>query len=333
MINKYYRKESKTYPYVYLIINKTTQLKYYGVRYCNGANPDKFWVDYFTSSSMIHTLINMYGKDDFIFEIRKIFNSKTKAILHEQKVLRRLKVNIRSDFLNKDITQDISKLLIKGKCISIYNVVTHKVVRWPKEKDIPEGWAKGNNHYKGNTITKGRIWCHNPITLESKMIISIEDLPENWCLSRPKEHHNSETLKRKKLIWITNGVLNKQLSPPYEIPEGWERGRTKSESEKINNLKSIEKRKGKIIINNGIINKEHDLCIPIPIEWKKGRLISQSHKENIIKHSKKMKGTKWINNGVIEKKLYPNEKLESGWSYGQLLSTIEKRIASRKHKS
>lgn len=54
-------------PYVYIIKNKTTGLKYVGVKYAKNADPEKFWVTYFTSSKHVKKLINMFGKEDFVF--------------------------------------------------------------------------------------------------------------------------------------------------------------------------------------------------------------------------------------------------------------------------
>lgn len=89
-------------PYTYLL--KCPNGKYYyGVKYGkkkpNIANPDKFWITYFTSSKNVHDLISIYGKDAFSFEIRRTFETAEQAIKWESKVNKKL--TTKSDkFLN-----------------------------------------------------------------------------------------------------------------------------------------------------------------------------------------------------------------------------------------
>jgi len=85
-------------PYVYWIKNKTTGLKYIGAKYAKNADPDLFWKTYFTSSIHVKKLIEMYGKDDFIFKILKICVDEYQALAYENR-LNRLAVR-RQDYLN-----------------------------------------------------------------------------------------------------------------------------------------------------------------------------------------------------------------------------------------
>lgn len=95
-----------TIPYTYLLKHVPTNTFYYGVKYANKCHPNDLWTKYFTSSKHIHELINIYGKDSFIYEIRKTFDDKQKARNWEHKVLKRINAVIRNDFLNK--TDNIS---------------------------------------------------------------------------------------------------------------------------------------------------------------------------------------------------------------------------------
>jgi hypothetical protein len=93
-----------TTPYTYLLHHKPTNKWYYGVRYKNGCDPKDFWVEYFTSSDLVHSLIDEYGEDSFEFEIRQTFNDLNKALLWEEKVLRRMQVlRYHSKWLNRNI--------------------------------------------------------------------------------------------------------------------------------------------------------------------------------------------------------------------------------------
>ena len=88
--------------YTYLIKFKPTGQFYYGSRCAKGCHPDEFWISYFTSSKLVHEMIEKYGKNSFEFEIRATFpNCPRDAQDWERKVLRRMSVCGRQDFLNK----------------------------------------------------------------------------------------------------------------------------------------------------------------------------------------------------------------------------------------
>lgn len=86
--------------YTYYLHHRPTGLKYYGVKYSETANPSELWVSYFSSSSYVHRLIEMHGKDSFDISIRKIFSNKKKAILWEKRFLSKIDAKNRKDWLN-----------------------------------------------------------------------------------------------------------------------------------------------------------------------------------------------------------------------------------------
>jgi len=87
-------------PYTYYIRWTAISKSYYGVKYGQDANPETFWVDYFTSSKYVKELREKYGEPDVI-QVRKTFNEAKEAIRWEDKVLNRIKAVGREDFLNK----------------------------------------------------------------------------------------------------------------------------------------------------------------------------------------------------------------------------------------
>jgi hypothetical protein len=95
--------------YTYLIKCTINNKFYYGVRWGNKVLPSEdLWFKYFTSSKVIKNLINQYGKEAFLFEVRKVFTTKQEAIAWEETVLRRLKVLKSPDvWLNKCISKAI----------------------------------------------------------------------------------------------------------------------------------------------------------------------------------------------------------------------------------
>jgi predicted nucleic acid-binding Zn ribbon protein len=99
-------KTSKCPPnaYTYYLYHIPTQVHYYGCRYAVGCDPNDLGITYFSSSTKVHKLIELYGKDSFTYEVRKIFgNEPIMAQEYEKKVLRRLKVLYRDNWLNDNI--------------------------------------------------------------------------------------------------------------------------------------------------------------------------------------------------------------------------------------
>jgi hypothetical protein len=90
----------ETIPFTYCVTHKPSGRKYYGVRFKNGCKPSDLWNKYFTSSKVIHILIKKDGLSAFDIEIRKTFKTKEDAIEWEFKVLRRVKVVGRSEWIN-----------------------------------------------------------------------------------------------------------------------------------------------------------------------------------------------------------------------------------------
>ena len=66
-------------PYTYRIKFTKTNEYYYGVRHSKNCDPSDLWVTYFTSSKTVKDLIKMHGKENFVTEIRKIFNTPAEA--------------------------------------------------------------------------------------------------------------------------------------------------------------------------------------------------------------------------------------------------------------
>lgn len=88
--------------YTYLIKCNPTNEFYYGVRYSRKADSKELWKSYFTSSKVVKERISIFGKDAFTYSIRRVFTCSKKARIWEDKVLRRLKVIERPEFLNKN---------------------------------------------------------------------------------------------------------------------------------------------------------------------------------------------------------------------------------------
>ena len=77
-------------PYTYFIKHKHTGQFYYGVKFGKDANPETFWVDYFTTSKTVHSIIERDGVDCFDVQIRKTFKDAESAYRWEQKVISKI---------------------------------------------------------------------------------------------------------------------------------------------------------------------------------------------------------------------------------------------------
>jgi hypothetical protein len=87
-------------PYTYLIGWPSLNTWYYGCRYAIGCEPTDLWNPYKTSSRHVNQFIKEHGEPE-ILQIRKTFTDRDKAILWEHKVLRRLNVTRKENWLNR----------------------------------------------------------------------------------------------------------------------------------------------------------------------------------------------------------------------------------------
>ena len=90
-------------PFTYFIFHLPTGFKYYGAKFSKGCHPSDLWTKYFTSSKKVKQLIEEYGKDSFVYEIRKTFTNKDDCLKWENKVLERMHVLEKDDWLNNHI--------------------------------------------------------------------------------------------------------------------------------------------------------------------------------------------------------------------------------------
>ena len=90
-------------PYTYYLYHVPTGKKYYGMQHGRVANPMNLWKTYFSSSKKVKALIDKYGKDSFIAEVRKTFTTAEDCRLWEQTVLVRIKAIEKDDWLNQSL--------------------------------------------------------------------------------------------------------------------------------------------------------------------------------------------------------------------------------------
>ena len=153
-------------PYTYRIKWSSTGVSYYGVRYATGCHPNDLWTTYFTSSKHVLNYRESHGEPDII-EIRKVFNGPdkvTQARLFETKVLRRLDVLNRNDYLNRNVAGAIPPML--GANNPMHNPKNKEIflqaVRSPEHREKQRQGVKkrtdaGCHPFLGPSMNKSRV--------------------------------------------------------------------------------------------------------------------------------------------------------------------------------
>jgi hypothetical protein len=213
--------------YTYIIYHPETNFKYYGCQYGKFAHPDNLWNTYFTSSKKVKELIQQYGKDSFLYEIRQVFDDPKKCRLWEIKVIKRANLVRRNDFLNQRNPGGTDSLIVRKNYISwnkglagkndprcasrkkgitgIYSEEQLKNLSYKSSKEYQIskfGEEVFYSKYKTgeSNHTYGKMWINNGI--EEKRIY------KNELLSYPDFKEGK--LKR---IYITDGVIEKSIIP------------------------------------------------------------------------------------------------------------------------
>jgi len=136
-------------PYTYYIQWTKLSKRYYGVKFGKDADSSTLWVDYFTSSSHVKELREAYGEPDII-EVRRTFDDAKSAIDWESKVLKRMQVIYKEEWLNK--TDNRSILMDKE--------TREKISKSKKGKTVRKGFTLSEEHKRkigeANKKHKGR---------------------------------------------------------------------------------------------------------------------------------------------------------------------------------
>jgi hypothetical protein len=113
-----------TTPYTYLIGWPSLNTWYYGCRYAVGCDPTDLWNPYKTSSKHVSQFIKEHGEPEVI-QVRKKFSDRKKAILWEHKILKRLGVIYKDNWLNrtdnKAIVNPIEEQISRARCMGKAN--------------------------------------------------------------------------------------------------------------------------------------------------------------------------------------------------------------------
>ena len=151
--------------YTYYIFNTKTNQHYYGARWANGCHPGDLWTTYFTSSKKVKALIEQYGAQSFIVQIRKTFTSETSCREWERKVLSRLKIKSRSDWINEGICAAPPRPL--GYKHSPETITKMKKPKgpWSEERRLAKSQNQKNKIANGKQMPSTKGYKHSPETI------------------------------------------------------------------------------------------------------------------------------------------------------------------------
>jgi hypothetical protein len=202
--------------YTYLIGWKNLNTYYYGVRYAKNSTPEELWQTYFTSSKHVHQFRNEHGDPDIIV-IRKTFDCKKRAIDWETKVLRRMNVVNKQNWLNKTDNRAI--------CPESARKANLGKAPWNKGKSIPRSQASIEKQRK--TIIGKKRGKYNSNLSDVRLKQLREQMIGNK-INAGRKFSEEEKIKRsesgKGIFWSTDGKneIKSKVCPPEYV-----RGRVK----------------------------------------------------------------------------------------------------------
>jgi hypothetical protein len=184
--------------YVYLVKNISTGYKYIGSKSGKSCDPRLFWITYFTSSNMVKILRKLYGDNDFIYKIVKIFDDDYSALEYERNLIK-LSFS-KNDYIN--LHPNFIGELSKEEFIYNKSVQTKLASEQGKLCFINKtGIFKFNEEEKIEICSKGG---KKAAIINKKLNRAIFD-----PLIREKQH---ETLRSKQLSAYYNPNLRQEIS-------------------------------------------------------------------------------------------------------------------------
>lgn len=202
-------------PYTYLIAWSDHNIWYYGVRYAKHCCPEDLFNPYKTSSKYVKNFITEFGLPDVI-QVRKTFESVVTAKNFEDKVLRRMKVNLRTDCLNMKADSfknlDITKVRhYSGKDNPIHKTLLTEEGRIAFSKSVSAGTKLGHlksTKYKESQIKNKERMLSNENPGKNKSTVTLE----NMSIAQKKRMEIIEN----RPIGSKNGMFGKHQSEQFK---------------------------------------------------------------------------------------------------------------------
>lgn len=227
-----------TTPYTYLIGWPKLNVWYYGVRYAEGCHPKDLWTTYFTSSKYVTEFVKIHGEPTYR-KVRRTFTIETipAARLWEHRVLRRMKVVQKAEWLNKN--DRMAPPLMRGddnpsKLPGVGKKISDALTGVPKSDEHKKNLSL--SHIDGKLSGKTYEEIHGDVRAqELKELRAKSSAAWERTIEYKKNSANGQRGKR----WITDGVIAKPLYPGDPMPNGFKYGRLPcSEESKRKNRES-----------------------------------------------------------------------------------------------
>lgn len=144
-------------PYTYLIGWSEHQKYYYGVRYSKDCSPEDLWNGYYTSSKYVEDFRKENGEPDIV-EVRHTFGSRDDARTWEHKVLKKLNVTKKEEWLNQSDNSSVvltTTMLKKRWKDGVYaNRKQPDDIHERTGKALREKWKREQHHSIGISLTE-----------------------------------------------------------------------------------------------------------------------------------------------------------------------------------
>lgn len=124
-----------TTPYFYIIKEISTGKRYAGVKFAKGCGPEGLLVTYLTSSKIVKNLL-IKNPNSFIIERIKTFETKEKAVIYEERFLKKVKANKSDKWYNQSISGAIDPEHLKKICNEKYKVDNPSQLKEIKDKVV-----------------------------------------------------------------------------------------------------------------------------------------------------------------------------------------------------
>jgi len=196
-----------TIPFTYYLYHKPTGKKYYGVRYKLDCHPDDLWNKYFSSSKEVKRLIAEYGVNSFFYEVRRVFDTTKDARDWESRVLYKLRVVEKDDWLNLNYGKSVPPMHGKKHTPETLHLMSEKQrgslnPMWGKHH-TEEAKNKISIAHKGKTISddtrkkigekaRGRV-----IPIEKRHFPTTEEVKRRAKTNRDRSHKRTMEQKQR----------------------------------------------------------------------------------------------------------------------------------------
>lgn len=225
------------YGYIYKTTNIINNKIYIGQKKNSEFLKDK----YLGSGKYLKHAIKKYGKENFKVELLDTAES--------QEDLDKLEKYYISYYnaLDFNIGYNIANGAVGGGDVWVTNgIENHHISKVKVNEYLNHGYRLGLTHHEGYTrVSKFR---------NSQISKSLKGKPKS------KEHieKHRQALLQKKRHWYTNGVQNICISEDEIIPEGYVKGRTITDEQRLKASQSCKDtfKNGRTVWNKGLKNKE-----------------------------------------------------------------------------